>query len=288
MKKRLLVSWIIVLMFVIFGCSTQVSDTIQEQIPEVQEQKSDSLTNETIPEEVIEEEIVETAPAVEETPEEKPALPAPPASFEDKFDGTNINQDRYSTTITGAGTIAQNNGIVMAGKGDGTIIWTILYTKGDVDLTKGFTVSVKINMKKAVVTIGDAMAIIGIEQRKKVQAGGRPDKAGYCEVFVAHGETRLRMENTFGQDNREGVRVSATSGILTLTYLPENNLLKCSFDNKEVTLPQPQDTGSFALALRAGMHGDIIGGRGEYLESRGTGEFEIVFDDLEFKSAAVG
>ena len=72
MKKRLLVSGLFVLMFVIFGCATRVSDTIQEQapdslqeqasevaqeqIPEVQEQKSDSLTNETIPEEVIEKE----------------------------------------------------------------------------------------------------------------------------------------------------------------------------------------------------------------------------------------
>lgn len=214
----------------------------------------------------------------------EPALPAPPVSFEDKFDGTSIEQDRYSTTITGAGTIAQNNEIVMAGKGKKTIIWNVLYTKGDVDLTKGFTASVKINIKKRAVTVGDDMAIIGIEQREKVQAGGRPDKAGYCEVFVERGnEKHLRMENTLGQSTKgEGVRVSTTSGILTLTYLPENNLLKCSFDNKEVTLPQPQDTGSFVLTLRTGMHKDIVGG-GEYSEAGGTGEFETVFDDLKFK-----
>ena len=72
MKKRLLVSGLFVLMFIIFGCTAQVSDTIQEQTPdslqeqasevareqisEVQEQKSDSFTNETVPEEVIGEE----------------------------------------------------------------------------------------------------------------------------------------------------------------------------------------------------------------------------------------
>ncbi len=56
MKKELLVSGLFVLMFVIFGCATPVSDTIPEQTPEVQEQKSDSFTNETVPEEVIEEE----------------------------------------------------------------------------------------------------------------------------------------------------------------------------------------------------------------------------------------
>ena len=72
MKKRLLVSGLFVLMFIIFGCATLVSDTIPEQTPdslqeqasevareqisEVQEQKSDSFTNETVPEEVIGEE----------------------------------------------------------------------------------------------------------------------------------------------------------------------------------------------------------------------------------------
>jgi len=285
MKKRYLVFSLILIIF-IYGC--QVSEV--EEIPKVIEEiPVAEEVPETVVEEIPVEEIVETAPAAEETPEEKPvqvkekpALPAPPASFEDKFDGTSIDQDRYSTIITGAGTIAQNNEIVMAGKGDRTIIWNVLYTKGDVDLTKGFTASVKINMKKAAVTVGDDMVIIGIEKREKVQDGGLPDKAGYCEVFVERGETKLRMENTLGQDNGRPVKVSATSGILTLTYSPANNLLKCSFDNKEVTLSQPQVTGNFALTLRAGMHEDIIKG-GKYSEAGGTGEFETVFDDLKFK-----
>ncbi|MEK6907454.1 MAG: hypothetical protein AABW45_02905, partial [Nanoarchaeota archaeon] len=55
MKKRLLL-FLLVFSVVISGCATRVSDTIQEQIPEVQEQKSDSFTNETVPKEVIGEE----------------------------------------------------------------------------------------------------------------------------------------------------------------------------------------------------------------------------------------
>jgi len=293
MKKRLLLV-ISVFILVLSGCAVEEIPETIEEVPEIVEEiPVAEEVPETVVEEIPVEEIVETAPAVEETPEEKPvqvkekpALPAPPASFEDKFDGTSIDQDRYSTIITGAGTIVQNNEIVMAGKGEKTIIWNVLYTKGDVDLTKGFTASVKINMKKNAVTLGDDMVIIGIERREKVEAGGSPYKAGFCEVFVEfkRGETQLRMGNTLGKDNGEGVRVSSTSGILTLTYSPADNLLKCSFDNKETTLNQPQITGSFALALRAGMHEDIIKG-GKYSEGGGTGEFETVFDDLEFKSA---
>jgi len=280
MKKRLLISILFVLMFVVFGCATQeVSDIVPEEVPQIEEELPETKpVAEEIPE-ITEEPEKEIEIVEEETPEEKPALPA---SFEDKFDGTSIDQDRYSTIITGAGTIAQNNEIVMAGKGDRTIIWNVLYTKGDVDLTKGFTASVKINMKKAAVTVGDDMVIIGIERREKVQDGGLPVEAGYCEVFIERGETQLRMENTLGRDNGRPVKVSATSGILTLTYSPENNLLKCSFDNKDITLSQPQVTGSFALTLRTGMHEDIIKG-GKYSEAGGTGEFETVFDDLKFK-----
>lgn len=306
-KGEVILFGVILVIMIISGCATQeVSDIVPEEFPQVEgklpenkpvAEETPEITEEP-EEEIPVEEIVETAPAAEEPHEEKPvqvkekpALPAPPTSFEDKFDGTSIDHDRYSTTITGAGTIAQNNEIVMAGKGEKTIIWNVLYTKGDVDLTKGFTASVKINMKKAAVTVGDDMVIIGIEKQEDVQAGRGPGKeAGYCEVFIEtrHGdETRLRMQNTLGKDNGEGVRVSKTSGVLALTYLPENKLLKCSFDNKEVTLSQPQDTGSFALTLRAGMHEDVIKGR-EYSEAGGTGEFETVFDDLEFKSAAVG
>jgi len=293
MKKRLLL--ILVFSFVVFGCATQeVSDIVPEEVPQIEEELPETKPVAEETPEIIEEPEEEIEIVEEETPEEKPvqvkekpALPAPPASFEDKFDGTSIDQDRYSTTITGAGTIAQNNEIVMAGKGEKTIIWNVIYTKGDVDLTKGFTASVNINMKKAAVTVGDDMVILGIEPREKVQAGGAPIGAGFCEVFIEArhgGETRLRMGNTFGKDNGEGVRVSATSGILTLTYSPADNLLTCSFDNKETTLQQPQVTGSFALALRAGMHEDIIKGR-VYSEAGGTGEFETVFEDLEFKSA---
>jgi len=283
MVKKTYIFSLILIIF-IYGCAAEQIPEIIEEVPETVVEEIPENTEVTPEEEIPVEEIVETAPAVEETPEEKPALPAPPASFEDKFDGTSIDQDRYSTIITGAGTIAQNNEIVMAGKGEKTIIWNVLYTKGDVDLTKGFTASVKINMKKNAVTLGDDMVILGIEPREKVQAGGAPYKAGFCEVFVEvkRGETQLRMGNTLGKDNGEGVRVSKTSGILTLTYSPADNLLKCGFDNKETTLNQPQITGSFALALRAGMHEDVEEGR-VYLEAGGTGEFETVFDDLEFK-----
>ena len=203
----------------------------------------------------------------------------PPDSFKDSFEGSTINDKKYLKAITGNGTIMQDNKIIMAGSGTDVIIWNILYSRGNVDFTRDFSIKTDGELTKLSSVNGDIMMMIGVENRSLLQKPAH-SKGAYCEISIGSHGTFIRMENTDGYANN-GESISKTKGNVIFSYDSKNKLLTCGIDETKITLSQPSKTGDYALTLRSGLH-EISHEHNS--ELKGSGSFNVMFDNLEFKA----
>lgn len=197
------------------------------------------------------------------------------SNFTDAFDSTTLNTTRYATKITGNGSITQDGKIVASGTAANQIVWDFLYTNQDMDFTKDFSVSADINLTGSV-SMGDAMAMLGVEDRSVIATGLKPT-AGYCELSTGGHGTMIRMESS----GMTITTVPSTTGTMVLSYNAANATLTCSFGGKTISEVQQPKTGSFAINLRSGIH-EIHEG----MELPGTGNFTTTFDNLAVTTAA--
>ncbi|MBI4009782.1 MAG: hypothetical protein HY361_01110 [Candidatus Aenigmarchaeota archaeon] len=212
-----------------------------------------------------------TTPTIETKPAPPPPLPSP--EYPDGFEGTLTNITKYSTKITGSGTITQNNEIIQTGNANNEVIWNILYTTQKIDFTKDFTIEVDVDLTGSV-SHGDAMAIIGVEDVELVMAGKKPN-AGYCELSTGGHGNIIRMESSGMQQTT----VSTTKGKIKLAFEAANSKLSCSFDGQTVSETQVPKSGQFTAALRSGLH-EIIPAYGHETENPTSGSLTVKYDNL--------
>lgn len=210
---------------------------------------------------------------------QKPKIIGPPSSFSDSFDSQKINTEIYTTRITGDGSIKQNDKIIMTGNAENEILWNILYTNKNIDFTKDFSIVVKIDLKGSSQGSSDIMTIIGVEDRSQILKGTEP-KGAICEISSGFLGKILRMQSTTSAHSINYQSISTTSGVINMKYDSKTSTLTCIFDNKEMTTYQPSQQGDFAIVLRSGLH--KISHEGS--ESTGSGSFETIYDDLQFKA----
>ena len=204
----------------------------------------------------------------------------------DKFDGNSINKTRYSVATIGKGASTQDSKITMNGTAKNSIIWNVLYTNDLLNLKKKFTFSVDIDLKDIPPVEGDAMAIIGMEEKKIASSGQQ--SGSYCEVSISPQRTILRLQSNeagisgHGGGGGEHAPVQAyeevypTKGKLTLVYDPEYRTMTCTFNGKQMSTDVKSTEGDYVLTLRSGLH--TISGGG--IESEGSGSFIATFDNL--------
>lgn len=207
-------------------------------------------------------------------------------SFTDTFDGTSIDTNRYLTAKRGSGSLTQNNGIIMIGDASNELLWNILYTKDDIDFTKNFTISVDVNFKEANVVRGDAMVIIGVEEKTQIVNAVFPAFSSFCEMYYEVGTgPKLRMENSIGQ-YPASVSLAASAGKLTATFNLDGGLT-CLFESSagNETLNRTEGiktTGRYGVHLRGGVHTvDFASGK----EQDGSAKFNVFFDNLKVTTA---
>lgn len=193
-------------------------------------------------------------------------------SFTDTFDGTTIDATKYSTKITGKGSITQNNEIIQTGNAVNEIIWNIFYTNQNLSFAKDFTITVDVKLDSSV-SSGDGMSIVGVEDRSVVLGGMKPT-AGFCELSVSSHGTTIRMSGS----GEHMTTVSTTSGKMELSYSAAKSTLTCSFGGQTVTESRQPKAGELALTLRAGLHTITPGNEAE---SSGSGTFAVKFDNLK-------
>lgn len=186
----------------------------------------------------------------------------------DTFDGTLINNYLYSTKTTGSGSITQNNEVIQTGKHNYQIIWNVLYTNRNISFSKDFTIEVDINLT-AYLDRGDAMAIVGVENRDVISAGQMPNEL-YCEISTGGSRTILKM----GAYNY-GFDLVKTSGKLTLSYDAKNSMATCNFAGQKAN-QEFKKAGQFAVTLRSGLHEVASHDK----ELPGSGNFTARFDNL--------
>lgn len=282
-------SWFLILCaFIVIGCAqetpSQIQDDQAEPIkvdeqsspativqesassgPELQETETSNVSIGQNASREKEEPITQPSNLASET-KQKPPIPYP-----DSFDGTSIDADKYSLKIVGLGSITQNNEIVSSGNANDEIIWNILYTNENIDLSKDFTVTVDVNLT-ADVQRGDAMAILAVEPLDKIPDGKMPER-NYCELSTgsSHG-TILRTAKS-----GHGSKVSSTSGKMSVSFNALKEQFNCALDTFEVSEHKPLEFGTYVLTLRAGIH-QISG---SYEESGSTGSFTVKYDNLD-------
>jgi len=219
---------------------------------------------------------IENKPASTSPPPPAPqpvAIPPPAPEYPDGFDGTSINTAKYSTKITGSGSITQNNEIIQTGNANNEVVWNILYTTQKIDFTKDFTIEVDVDLTGSV-SHGDAMAIIGVEDVGLVESGVKPS-AGYCELSTGGHGNIIRMESSGMQQTT----VSTTKGKIKLAFEVANSKLSCSFDGQTVSETQVPKSGQFTATLRSGLH-EIIPAYGHETENPTSGSLTVKYDNL--------
>lgn len=205
--------------------------------------------------------------------EPKSPVPKPVVSaYPDSFEGTYININKYSTNIVGRGSITQNNEITATGSADNEVVWNILYTNQNIDLSKDFTITADIDLK-ADVKRGNAVAIISLETLDGISKGKMPER-NYCELSVNYNYgTILRTRRSA----KPGIEVPTTAGKMLVSFNLSKEEFICSFAGVELLDRELPQYGKFVLALRSGIY-DIGGAEKEI---GGSGSFTAKFDNLD-------
>ncbi len=288
MKSKIyLLLILIILIFVIIGCSSRIQEinkdtesnaktaedisspdypTKQPESPKESSGIKVNLSN------IESSNKTQVKPADKEDPKEQITQPIQKSdSSIDTFDGNSIDINKYSIKIRGPGSIVQDNKIIMKGKASDDVIWNVLYTKQNIAFDKDFTISADVDLAAKVLT-GDAALIIGIEDQKDLSSPKQPNE-GYCELSTgAHGNV-IRMVSS-GAETRS---VPQTTGKMTLSYNSQTQKLTCSFNSQKIVENQLTQSGEFVLTLRSALHSVTYGWRDEF---NGGGNFTAIFDKL--------
>lgn len=259
----------------IFGCATEVPQDIPDQkAPEPVVQQPEPVVPVEEPKTVtpVEPQPVKSPDIEAEQPsvkEEQLALP----SYPDSFNGKTFSTGKYTKKTFGAGTIRQDDALIMDGSGQHELIWNIVHTNEEIDFSKNFEISVDVGLQQHV-EMGDAMVVVSLERKDEI--AGKMPSFTFCELMS--GPTHERNIRTKGSGH--GLVVPTLNGTMKVSFDLAHKQFKCTFGNQiagytDVEAIQSLDARPHAVVLRSGMHIPS-----SYEERGTTGDYHATFDNL--------
>ncbi len=303
MKKYLAISILSIIVLFLTSCSPSPSDLPTSPVPDPSPQKSvpeqsppeiEKLAETTPPSPLPplepEQKITTPQPTVSSTPPpEKPKStplapkvrttppqtpPLPTTIFTDSFTGSSIDTSKYITKIKGNASIIQQDKIEMEGNSDKGISWSTLYTTKTYNVQEKFNLTADISLNSTV-EYGSSHALLGLETLSTLEENKLPERH-YCEISQIRNDKILRMSKTSTQLDP----TTPLQGTITLQYDHKIGKLICTFNGQTITQYQDQVSGDYYGTLRAGINSASEGGG---LETTGTGNYEVTFDNFFIK-----